>query len=153
MSRITAALLSFATLTALIPGCGGHEFGALGSVSGKLTLDGKPLASGTKVIFMQPTQGYSGFGITNAAGEYSIEWRRSGTTYDGLPVGNYQVMLVSAGAVDIDDVSAEDMLAGGPKQSPAKADIPAKYLRTSTSGLTYDIAEGENKIDIQATSK
>ncbi len=153
MSRITTALIACATLTALIPGCGGNEFGPIGSVAGKLTLDGKPLAAGTKVIFMQPTMGYSGFGVTNDAGEYRIEWRRSGTTYDGLPVGKYEVMLVSAGAVDIDEVSAEDMLAGGPKTTAAKVDIPAKFLRTTTSGLAYDIVAGENKIDIDAKSK
>ncbi len=153
MSRIPFASLACTMLIPLILGCGGNEFGPIGSVAGKLTLDGKPLAAGTKVIFMQPTKGYSGFGITNEAGEYRIEWRRSGTTYDGLPVGKYEVMLVSAGAIDIDEVSAEEMLAGGPKKTAAKVDIPAKFLRTTTSGLAFDIVEGENKVDIDAKSK
>ena len=125
----------------------------MGVVTGKLTLDGQPVAAGTKVIFMQPTKGYTGFGITDDSGEYRIEWRRSGTTYDGLPVGKYDVMLVPAGAIDIDEVSPEEMLAGGPKQSAPKTNIPAKFLRTSTSGLSYDVTEGENRIDIDAKSK
>lgn len=62
-------------------------------------------------------------------------------------------MLVSADAIDIDDVSAEEMLAGGPKKAAGKVDIPAKFGRTSTSGLSYDIVEGENNIDIEARTK
>ncbi len=119
----------------------------------KLTLDGKPLPAGTKVIFMEPANGYTGFGITDESGAYRIEWRRSGTTYDGLPVGNYQVMLVPAGAVDIDEVSAEDMLAGGPKPVKPSVAIPPKLLRNTTSGLAYDVSEGENNIDIAAVSR
>lgn len=152
MIRNSTALVC-AALIAVMAGCGGNEFGPMGSVSGKLTLDGKTLPAGTKVIFMEPENGYMGFGITDDAGNYRIEWRRSGTTYDGLPVGNYQVTLVPAGAVDIDEVSAEDMLAGGPKQPKPSVAIPPKLLRGATSGLAYDVAANENVINIEAVSK
>ncbi len=144
---------TLASLSFVLSGCGGNEFGPMGSIKGKLTLDGQPLAAGTKVIFMQPTQGYSGFGITDEAGDYTIEWRRSGTTYDSMPIGKYEVMLVPAGTVDVDEMSAEEMLAGGPKPAPKSAAIPAKFLRASTSGLAYDVVAGENIINIEARSK
>src|SRR5690606_33479870 len=118
-----------AALCLMMAGCGGNEFGPMGAIAGKLTLDGTPLPAGTKVIFMEPASGYTGFGITDDAGNYRIEWRRSGTTYDGLPVGTYQVLLVPAGAIDIDAVSAEDMLAGGPKQPKPSVAIPPHLLR------------------------
>ncbi len=152
MSGIRVHLLLVGALLATLLGCG-NEFGPMGSIAGKLTLDGKPPAADTKVIFMQSTQGYTGFGMTDAEGNYRIEWRRSGTTYDGLPVGQYDVMLVPANAIDIDAVSAEDMLAGGPKKVTGKVDIPAKFLRTTTSGLSFAVVEGENQIDIEARSK
>lgn len=141
-----------AALCFVIAGCGGDDFGPKGSVTGKLTLDGKPLPAGTKVLFMEPEKGYMGFGLTDEAGDYRIEWRRSGTAYDGLPVGNYQVSLVPAGGIDVDEVSADDMLAGGPKQPKPSVAIPAKLLRNTTSGLVYDVKAGENIINIEATT-
>ncbi|QDV27672.1 hypothetical protein [Aureliella helgolandensis] len=153
MSRLATSLLLFAALIPMIPGCGGNDFGPIGSIAGKLTLDGNTLPAGTKVIFTQPTKGYTGFSLTNEAGEYRIEWRRSGKTFDGMPVGNYQVMLVPEGAIDIDEVSAEDMLAGGPKPNKPQVAIPPRFLRATTSGLSFDVAEGENTINIDATSK
>lgn len=152
MNKLTTSIPVLLLFACFFAGCGGNEFGPIGEISGKLTLDGQPLEAGTKVIFMQPSQGYTGFGITNESGDYEIEWRRSGTTYNGLPVGKYEVMLVPAGAVDIDSVSAEDMLSGGPKPGP-KVAIPAKFLRNSTSGLSYDVVEGKNEINIDARSK
>lgn len=153
MFRFVQACLLAISVGTLLVGCGGNDFGPMGSISGKLTMDGRPLAAGTKVIFTQPTNGYTGFGLTDEAGQYRIEWRRSGETYDGLPVGNYQVVLVPADAIDVDDVSAEDMLAGGPKKSKGGGSIPPKFLRATTSGLVYDVAEGSNVIDIEAASK
>lgn len=138
----TLALLCIA----LLSGCS-NKFGPMGSISGSLTVNGKAPAEGTKVIFMEPIAGQAGFGLTDAAGAYSIEWRKEGKTYSGLPVGKYQVMLVPAGSIDIDEMSADEMLDGGPPPEEKSA-IPAKYLRVATSGLEYDITEGENQVDI-----
>lgn len=153
MTRWMAACLVGLAFTAGLTGCGGNDFGPMGSVTGKLTLDGETLPAGTKVIFTEPTNGYTGFGITDDAGMYRIEWRRSGETYDGLPVGNYQVMLVPADAVDIDEVSADEMLAGGPARPRGGSSLPPKFLRATTSGLAYDVTEGENVINIEASSR
>ena len=153
MTRHTFVSIALGVALSAMGGCGGNDFGPMGTVSGKVTLDGKPVEPDTKVIFMQGTKGYTGFGIVKDAGQYRIEWRRSGTTYDGLPLGNYDVMLVPAGAVDVDEMSAEEMLAGGPKKSTSKAVLPARYLRTTTSGLTFEVAAGDNAIDIELKSK
>ncbi len=114
-------------------------------------MNGQALPDGTKLIFMQPTNGYAGFGFTDAEGAYNIQWRRSGANYDGLPVGTYQVMLVPAGTADVDEMSADEMLDGGPAPAP-KASLPIKYLRATTSGLEYTITEGENTIDIDLSA-
>lgn len=132
----------------LAAGCGGTDFGPMGSISGRVTMNGEPVAEGTKVLFMHPSEGHAGFGITSADGAYSIEWRRSGTTYDGLPVGKYQVMLVPADYVDVDELSADEMLEGGGSGGQTSSQIPPKYLRAATSGLEYEVSEGENEIDI-----
>lgn len=113
---------------------------------------GNALPEGTKVIFMDSTKGYAGFAFTDASGAYEIEWRREGKTYAGMPVGEYQVMLVPADAADVDELSADEMLDGGP-ETPSKSRIPHRYYRTGTSGLAYTINEGENVIDIDIPKK
>ena len=130
-------------------GCGGTDFGPIGSIKGKLTLKSKPVPEGTKVIFMDSEIGHTGFGLTEPDGSYSIEWRREGKTYDGLPVGTYGVMVVAAEFEDVDELSADEMLDGGPSAMPKRISIPPKYMRVTTSGLQYTITEGENEIDIE----
>ena len=142
-------MLTLAGLT-LMAGCGGNPFGPLGAISGKLTLDGEAAPTGTKVLYMGPETGHAGYSITKDGGQYDIEWRHSGKTYKGLPVGKYQVMIVSHEADDSDSRSAEEMLAGDKPKASAKpkAKIPPKYSRGNTSGLEYTIQEGPNTIDI-----
>lgn len=78
-----------------------------------------------------------------------MQWRKSGKTYHGLPVGRYQVMLIPAGGGDVDHLSAEEMLAGGDKQATAGSQtIPAQYMRAATSGIELTISEGANQFDI-----
>ena len=152
--NLTLRLTAFALLAAVLSGCGGTDFGPLGSISGKLTMDGQAQPAGSKVIFMHPTDGHAGFGLTNAAGEYNIDWRKERRTFDGLPVGKYQVMIVPADYVEIDDLSADEMLDGGASaKAIKKPSIPAKYLRAASSGLEYDIHESENPIDIDLSSR
>lgn len=129
-------------------GCGGTDFGPIGAIKGKLTFRSKKVPEGTKVIFMNSEVGHTGFGLTDAEGNYSIEWRREGKTYDGLPVGTYGVMIVAAEFVDVDEMSADEMLEGGPGNTPKRISIPPKYMRVSTSGLEFTINNGENEIDI-----
>lgn len=146
-----AALVLFAA--ANLAGCGSDEFGPIGEVSGSLLMDGEPVSEGTKLIFMHPTDGHAGFGLTDTEGKFTIEWRRSGTTYNGLPVGNYEVMIVAAGAVDIDELTADEMLAGKMPEMPKRTAIPRKYLRASTSGLRYEVQQGENNFEVNISAK
>ena len=150
---ILATRLSILLLGAtMLVGCG-TNFGPMGAIYGKLTLNGEVQPEGTKVIFMHPTNGHAGFGLTDASGNYRIEWRKEGNSFDGLPVGNYQVMIVPADSVDVEDLSADEMLDGGASTEKLKSVIPAKYMRAATSGLEYDIVEGENIVDLELTSK
>ena len=85
---------------------------------------------------------------------YKIEWRKERRTFDGLPVGTYQVMIVPADHIAVDDLSADEMLDGGANaRINKKSSIPRKYLRAATSGLEYEIQEGENLIDIDLSSR
>ncbi|QDT97524.1 hypothetical protein [Gimesia aquarii] len=129
------------------------DYGPMGSVNGKLTLDGKTIDEGTQLLFMKMDAGYAAFGETDADGNYSITWARDGERKSELPLGSYKVLIQPPTVgKNTEEMSAEEMLEGG-DAAPAKPKFPVKYQQHSTSGLEYTIKEGENKIDIDLKSK
>ena len=146
--RLFSIVLLFAAVS-FVSGCGGTDFGEMGSVKGKVTFKGEKIAPETKVIFMQMDKGYAGFGFTDADGNYSIEWHREGTKFDGLPVGNYKVLVQPPGAIDVEELSADEILDGADKKiAEQKPVFDPKYTQTATSGIEFTIAAGENTCDI-----
>lgn len=137
-------------ILSFLAGCEGNPHGPLGSVTGTVTIGDETAPQGTKVLFMGPESGHAGYAITDQQGQYKVEWRKSGKTYSGLPLGKYQIMVIPSGIDDADQKSAEEMLAGdSPKAKKApKLIIPAKYMRANTSGLEFTIENGDNKYDI-----
>lgn len=130
-------------------GCGGGtDFGDIGQITGKITYKGEVVDAGTKVIFMKMDTGYAGYAFTDEEGNYQIEWRREGKTYDGLPVGTYKALVEPPGTIDVEELTAEEMLEGKDNVAPPKPQFNKKYTQTATSGLEYTIVAGENKIDI-----
>jgi len=137
----------------LLVGCGGENYGPIGKIQGKLDMDGNALPKKTKVIFMHPTAGHAGFGFTDADGNFSIEWRRDGKTYEGMPAGSYQVMIVASSEVDTEKFSADEMLEGNLPEKQQSLQIPPRYLRAASSGLVYEVEKGENNFNISITQK
>lgn len=131
-------------------GCGGAtDFGDIGAINGNVTFAGGPLAVGTKVIFMQLDTGYAGFGFTDDAGDYSIEWHREGTKYDGMPLGVYKVLVSPPGGGDVEEMSPDELLDGGADNAvPATRQFDKKYTETATSGIEFTIVAGPNVCDI-----
>ena len=131
-------------------GCSGAtDFGPMGSVSGKLTLDGQPLAEGTQVLFKQMQAGYAAFGHTDAEGNYSLTWMRDGQRKTEIPVGEYHVLIMPPGNEDPSaELSPDEMFAGGGDTPAAKPEFPPRYQSHTTSGLKFSITEGPNSVDI-----
>lgn len=134
-------------------GCGGTDFGPMGSVSGKLTMDGKPLAAGTQLLFMQMEKGYAAFAQTDAEGNYELKWMREGSTRTEVPVGNYKVLIQPPAVQNVEELDAEAMLSGADQDiKPAEAVFPKKYQQHNTSGLECTVGEGSNTHDINLDS-
>lgn len=150
--RLVVAVLMLVSIFS-IAGCGGSGFGPIGEISGTLKMDGKPVPEGTKIIFMHPADGHAGFGLTDVEGNFTIEWRRAGTTYNGLPIGTYEVMIVESSSVSVDELTADEMLAGKAPDARTRTLIPRKYLRATTSGLRYEVQKGKNAFDVSISSK
>lgn len=143
---------NFAVLVfvASLVGCGSDPYGPTGKVTGKLTMDGKPLAAGHAVSFMQMEKGFLAYGITDAEGKFVVKSWNDGK----MPIGSYSVMIAPPGGEgETSDLSAEDRFEQGQANGKSKSSFPARYRETTTSGLKYDIVEGDNNFDIDLKPK
>ena len=127
-----ASLLCWSALLTicLLAGCGsGVEAKKTGTVSGKITVEGKPLTHG-RVAFVSSTVGASSFGDLKEGGTYTL---------DGpIPVGEYRVFITPP---DLGDTPAG--LEPEQPQDELK-DVPEKYLDEETTDLKTPVTEGEN---------
>ena len=120
----------------LATGCGSSERrDVLGPTTGKVTFQGKPVASG-EVLF-DNGQGIARMAPLGSDGTYVVQ---SADGF-GLPVGSYRVAIQPA--------RIEHPL--GPIKEPPKpqmnADIPPKYRELSTSGFAAEVKAGDNRFD------
>jgi hypothetical protein len=107
----------------------------MGRVHGTVTIDGKPLASGSVVTLPNSGRGARGL-ITN--GEFDLG--TSGTT-DGAIVGKHKFA-----------VSAQEQQQGGPEGPAGKLLVPERYTNPETSGFTFDVKPGDNNFELKLTT-
>lgn len=127
-------ILLMMALCASSLGCGGSDLPELGTVKGKVTLDGKPLP-GVMVQFHPTAQGRPGSGVTDKEGNYVL-------SYDGSTNGT----KVGTNKVEINTVWPD----GEPRPGESEK-IPAKY--NSASILKAEIKKGSNTLDFALESK
>jgi len=105
----------------ILSGCGGETYAPeLGSVTGKVTMEGKPLADAT-VTFI-PADGPPSAAITDASGTYRLKFKNGA---DGALPGKHTVTI----STDKDGSGAAET-------------VPAKYNKNTT--LTAEVKAGEN---------
>ena len=125
-TRVHAMLL----LTAVVlvtAGCQKRE--TLGTVSGNVTFQGKPVTQGV-VMFRDAGRGIYITAELDAQGHYEVKQ----ATGAGLQPGEYQVSV---------NPPVVDAPMGGPAQTSTFPNIPLKYRDANTSGLTLTVpAEG-----------
>ena len=121
---------------ALVVGCGGGgpDLGPTGTVTGKVTSDGKPVTGGS-VWFH--TAGQIGFGEIGPDGVYSMSWNTGGQHGEQVPIGEYRIAI-----------HPPEVGGGSTQDHP---NFPKKYADPSTSGLNRTVAEGENTFDLEMT--
>ncbi len=145
LSRVAAcAALGFAGLC--VGGCGG---GGMAPVSGKVTLDGQPLAN-VHVTFMPEGEGGASFAQTDSNGAYSLT-HVSGST--GAVPGIHLVTIEEdeqEEEVYEPEVETNERRVVKPKpERPSR--IPARY--NSRSELREEVKAGSNQIDFALTSQ
>jgi hypothetical protein len=126
--------LTGAVAVALLVGCGGKP----ATVSGVVTLDGKPLERGM-VGFSPVNGGMRAAGVIESDGTYVLSTNRD----EGLETGEYAVTVVSR------EPGPENAV--GPP-IPGPYITPQKYAAESTSGLKFTVERGDNEINIELSS-
>ncbi|WP_146447795.1 hypothetical protein [Bythopirellula polymerisocia] len=117
-------------------GCGGKP----ASVSGIVTMDGKPLDKGM-VGFAPVSGGMRAAGKIQSDGSYTLSTNRD----SGLETGDYKATVVSR------EPGVEPPQGGPPMPGPYIT--PRKYAIDSTSGLQFNVEKGNNTIDIELSSE
>lgn len=135
-------------LALLLTGCGGLQ---LGTVSGRVTVNGKPVSNGT--IMFHPDEGPTAVGALEPDGKFTLTTVKPG---DGAVVGSHRVTIqaTSVGAGSLADPKSFDeevqmSRKGGKVLVAGKVTwlVPEKYSRLEASGLTAKVGPGANTLD------
>ena len=108
------------------------------TVSGVVTLDDRPLSTGT-VAFVPKGQGTISYGQIDNSGRYSI----STATTQSMPPGSYTVTVVATEPIPEST--------GNVEVTP-KVLTPAKYTDAKTSDLQVEVKAGANDIPLKLKS-
>lgn len=133
--RSALILAGVAALAVCQAGCGKHS----ASVSGKVTLDGKPLATGV-VNFTPAATGASAYANIGADGRYALQTGAEA----GLEPGSYKV-TVAANATP-EQAAAMGIKIGREGIMPLLT--PPRYADVSTTPLVVDVKAGRQEIEL-----
>lgn len=130
LTRFCCWKLCFLTLFALTTfvGCTGSNADTpkMGTASGKITLNGKPLTD-CRINFNSAKTGVGAGGDLKEDGSYTLE--------GSLPVGDYTLFITPP----------SDFTPAKAQTQSGLTNVPAKYRGEATSGLTAKVKEGESK--------
>ena len=133
-SRFRCSRAWVACAAALCLGCGGEP---MGQVSGRVMLEGEPVASGL-VGFQNDAHGVHILAPINSDGSYEVKMAQG----KGLPLGTYRVFVAPP-------LPELQMGAPDPDQQPEElTQFPPRYLRSDTSGITITVERWQNSLDI-----
>jgi hypothetical protein len=114
-------------------------------VSGRVTLDGRPV-EGATVMFSPEAEGRPATGTTDAEGNFTLKTFEPG---DGALLGKHRVTVTkveSSGVqADRDGLSGE-IEPGGIQRTWI---VPQHYSRAESSGLTVEVQPGMQPVELQ----
>ncbi len=133
-------------------GCSGSDGpqlpeGPKGQVTGKVTYNGSPVPAGSVVNFAPLDEdGIAAVGTVASDGSYELSSRGA----SAVVPGKYAVIVSAPSAVtDTSDEEAMRRLYENGEAEAKKDPFPSRYTQVATSGLEFDVAEGEQTIDIE----
>lgn len=138
-NRPLLATLAGCLLLALPAGCSRSPYDA--DVSGVVTLDGAPIGPGVITFAPSGAMANPAVGAIAADGAYFLKTKHE----RGVDSGKYDV--------SVQVFEPEEKVAPGERsmQEPVPL-VPEPYLRTDTSGLSFDVTPGRQTIDVALSS-
>jgi hypothetical protein len=129
-----------------VVGCGsGGYSGPTGAVTGRVTLDGQPIPQGSVVSFVSEA-GFTATATVSSDGSYQLQTAGN----PEIPVSTYKVSIVPpAQAMSETDYDKYMSGEGGDATETPSEVIPPKYADPATSGLSFDVEQGANTINIE----
>ena len=134
LPRVAAVVLMAGVVAA---GCG-PTAPPRGVVKGRVTL-GKSQVTGATVFFENASAGVGMNAPLAADGSYEVRSYLG----DGLPPGTYKVAVLPGGIMTPEEQGPKATEAKASRPKPNSA-IPERYHKTSTSGLSVEVKEGDN---------
>ncbi len=127
-------------LVATAAGCGGS---GLPSLTGKVTIDGKPAPAGVAIQFSPTVEGSPSYAQTDANGNYEAQFSFNKT---GIQLGEHSVKLIP-GSVEapMPEIGPDGRPTGPPPKNPM-ADLPKAYweeievIQVDPGSNSHDIA-------------
>lgn len=151
MSRWFAVAASLGCISLL--GCSGEN---VGSVTGKVTMDGQPLPNAI-VTFTPQAGGRTGTGKTDANGQYKLVFAGG----EGATIGMNKVSVTTAPeTVAVTETSSDSEAYAQQAMGGSASDydtakvtepIPARYNKNTE--LTFEVKSGSNVYDIELKSQ
>lgn len=151
MSTFASSCVATVCLALLmLAGCGGvADQPELGTVTGRITYDGNPLAN--YIVNFQPSNGRPSVGATDANGRYELDYTLA---VKGAKVGTHKVFLVFDS-----NSAASDMVSPGemsPVQTVSNSGVPPEGREilkingsAQTTLLTAEVKGGANVLDFE----
>jgi hypothetical protein len=139
-NRFGRYMLALLMLT--LSSCSGSDHPETAPVSGSVTIDGKPLSFGQ--VFFSPTNGRTATGEIHSDGTFTLSTFGNA---DGAVIGMHRVAIQSRPR------SENKSTAGPPVPVMGVSLIPEAYGDQSTSGLSYEVVDGDNQFKIELKSK
>jgi len=141
-------------LAALTIGCGGGGSGdvkrPMGTLKGKLTMQGTPLPAKTGLAFQHASTGTLYYTLTDESGAFEVT-----KPVKDMLAGRYDVSVTPSSLRDESGAEAAEAALEPPKPGAKKTperEIPGKYRQSHLSGLSFELNEGPNNrtFDLQA---
>jgi hypothetical protein len=143
LTLLTAAAL-------LLAGCNQSALppGPTGTVQGKVTYNGNPVPDGSTVMFLHEETSLPATCEVAADGTYTLSMAGEGEVL----AGTYSVSVSPPDSGEISeatDMEAYKAAMEGGGAPEATAPFPEKYYAVETSGLSFEVKEGPNTIDVE----
>jgi hypothetical protein len=137
-------------LPLLAVGCGDTSAAAkrpMGTLKGKLTINGAPAPAKTGLVFQHAETGSLYLAVTEPDGAFKVEKPQI-----DMPAGRYDVSVSpNTNRDESGQEAAEEAL--GDRPNPSKTgpnvEIPKKYLNSHESGLGFELQAGPNDRNIE----